>query len=104
LRSSQKPHTDTYIAYYLNKQFLGRPLSIDALGIANELKAAGGKSILVFDNPDIVERLKNDTRFVHLATKKIYDNRYEETVNINIRDHEIITGWDKEVNLFEFKL
>ena len=100
IRSSQKPHTDTFIAYYLNKQLLGRPLSLEAVGIANELRAAGGRSILVFDNSDIVDKLKNDTQFVHLGSKKIYDERYEGTVNINIRDHELITGWDKELNIF----
>jgi len=103
IRSSQKPHTDIYIAYYLNKQLLGRPLSVDAAGIANELRAAGGRSILVFDNTDIVDKLKNDTQFVHLGSKKIYNKRYEDTVNINIRDHEIITGWDQEVNIFRLK-
>jgi hypothetical protein len=104
IRSSQKPHTDTFIAYYLGKQLLGRPLSSDPDGITSELAAAGARSLLVFDNPEIVEELKSDNRYVHLAHKEL-DNgeRYEHTVNINIRDHEVITGWDNEVNIFSFK-
>jgi hypothetical protein len=101
IRSSQKPHTDTYIAYYLKKQLLGRPLAEDAEGIAKEMKAAGAKSLMVFDNMEIVEELRSDERYLHIASKRFEDSaRYEQTVNINIRDHEIITGWDKEVNIF----
>lgn len=104
IRSSQKPDTDYFIAYYLRKQLLGRPLSTDVEGITKELNAADAKSIVVFDNLDIAEDFKNDNRYVYIATIKLKDNkRYEHTVNINIRDHEIITGWDKEVNIFRLK-
>lgn len=104
IRSSQKPHTDYFIAYYLRKQLLGRPISTDVEGITKELNAADANSLVVFDNLEIAEDLKNDKRYVYLATIKLKDNkRYEQTVNINIRDHEIITGWDKEVNVFTFK-
>jgi MFS family permease len=104
IRSSQKPHTDLYIAYFLKKQFLGRPLSTDAEGIAKEMRAADAKSLLVFDNPEIVEKLKSDNRFQLVASMKFKNTkRYEQTVNINIRDHEIITGWDEKINIFTLK-
>jgi hypothetical protein len=98
IRSSQKPHTDLYIAYYLKKQFLGRPLSRDIKGITEELKSAGARSIVVFDNLDIVEKLKNDDRYVHLASIKLNkDERYQYAVNIK---QDEITNWDSEVNIF----
>jgi hypothetical protein len=104
IRSSQKPHTDTYITYYLEKQLLGRPLSRDADGITEELRTAGAKSLLVFDNLDIVEMLKSDNRYVHVSSKGLEnEERYSHLVNINIRDHEIMTGWDDEVNIFTLK-
>ncbi len=101
IRSSQKPHTDTFISYYLNKQFLGRPLSMDVEGITKELMAADARSLLVFDNPEMTKNLKQDKRYSHIASIKLKDSkRYESTVNFNIRDHEIVTGWDDEVNIF----
>jgi 4-amino-4-deoxy-L-arabinose transferase-like glycosyltransferase len=101
IRSSQKPHTDTFISYYLKKQLLGRPLSKDVEGITQELKNADARSLLVFDNPEIVENLKRDKRYSYIASIKFKDNkRYESTVNINIKDHEIITGWDDGVTVF----
>lgn len=104
IRSSQKPHTDTFISYYLKKQLLGRPLSKEVEGITQELRVAGGKSLLVFDNLEIVEKLKRDDKYIHIASIKLKDNkRYESTVNINIRGHEILTGWDDEVNIFSLK-
>ncbi len=104
IRSSQKPHTDLYIAYYLQKQLTGRPLSSDPDGITEELRAAGAKSLLVFDNPEMVEALKRDGRYIHKARIRLGGNkRYEDLININIFDHEIITGWDSEVNIFVLK-
>jgi len=104
IRSSQKPHTDYYIAYFLRKQLLGRPLSADVDGITKELKAVNVNSVIVFDNLEIAERLKSDNRYLHMASIKLKDNkRYEDAVNINIRDHEIVTGWDNEVNIFTLK-
>ena len=98
IRSSQKPHTDTYIAYYLKKQLLGRPLSEDTEGIIKELKAVDAKSLVVFDNLDLVERLKSDKRYVYKASRKLReDNRYLDAVNYK---QDVITGWDKEVNVF----
>jgi hypothetical protein len=104
IRSSQKLSTDYYIAYFLKKQLLGRPISSDAGGISKELKSAGGKSLLVFDNPLIVEKLKLDSRFTHIASIKLESGkRYGHAVNWIIEKHEIITGWDEEVNIFTLK-
>jgi hypothetical protein len=104
IRSSQKLTTDYYITYFLGKQLLGRPLSTDVEGVTKELKAADARSLVVFDNQEIVGKLKNDDRYVHIASKKlINDNRYEQAVNIVFQYHEIITGWDKEVNVFAIK-
>lgn len=101
IRSSQKSHTDTYIAYYLKKQLLGRPLSKDVDGITEELKAVDAKSLLVFDNQEIADQLKNDTRYVHIASIKLGDDpRYSYTAEIQ---KDEITGWDKEVNIFVLK-
>jgi hypothetical protein len=74
-------------------------------GITEELRKAGAKSLVVFDNPEIVEKLTHDERFIHLASKKLKNNkRYEQTVNINIKDFEIVTGWDNVVNIYELKI
>lgn len=101
IRSTQKPHTDTYIAYYLGLQFLGRPNSRDTNGIANEMKISGARSLLVFDNMEIVGMLQDDGRFVHVSSLKLKNpERYADAVNVNIRDHEIITGWDTDVSIF----
>ena len=98
IRSSQKPHTDTYIAYYLKKQLLGRPLSRDVDGITKELEAADAKSLLVFDNPEIAEKLKKDKRYIHAGALKLKNNkRYLNAVNAK---QDEIKGWDKEVNIF----
>jgi hypothetical protein len=104
IRSSQKVYTDIYIAYYLKKQLLGRLLSKDIEGITKELMVVDAKSLVVFDNMEIVKQLKSDKRYIHLASKELNDNkRYEHIVNINIKDFEIITGWDKEINIFILK-
>ena len=101
IRSSQKPHTDTYIAYYLKKQLLGRPLSEDVAGITKELDAVNAKSLVVFDNPEIVEKLKKDKRYTYAGALKLKNNkRYLNAVNIK---QDEIKGWDKEVNIFILK-
>ncbi|GBE17304.1 hypothetical protein BMS3Abin15_01145 [bacterium BMS3Abin15] len=101
IRSSQKPHTDTYIAYYLKKQLLGRPLSGDVDGITKELEAVNAKSIVVFDNPEIVEKLKKDKRYIHAGALKLKnDKRYLNAVNVK---QDEIKGWDEEVNIFTVK-
>jgi hypothetical protein len=101
IRSSQKQSTDYYIAYFLRKQLLGRPLSKDLDGITNELTSAGAKSLVVFDNPEVVQEIKSDKRYVHLASLKLKDNRrYEHAINITVKDHEIVDGWDKGVTIF----
>ena len=101
IRSSQKLTTDLYIAYFLNKQLLGRPLSAGLDGITSELKAAGGKSLLVFDNPAIVEKLLRDKRYVHMGAENLeYDKRYENAFNKSYNEFEIITGWDRKVDVF----
>jgi hypothetical protein len=101
IRSSQKPHTDYYIAYFLVKQLLGRPLSQDIEGITKELKNAGARSLVVFDNPEIVEGLMNDQRYILLASEKLKkDSRYSYAVNIK---QDEIKGWDEDVNIFTLK-
>ncbi len=101
IRSSQKPHTDVYIAYYLRKQLLGRPLAGDIEGITQELKEAQVRSLLVFDNLELSERLKKDDRYVLLADKKFSrDSRYMNARNIQI---DQIEKWDKEINVFQLK-
>ncbi len=101
IRSSQKGYTDLYLAYFMNKQLLGRPLSEDIEGITDELKSAGGKSLLVFDNLDIVDKLKGDNRYVYLTTIRLRnDERYWNFPNIK---HDEITAWDREVSIFVLK-
>lgn len=104
IRSSQKPTTDYYMAYFLKKQLLGRPLSTDVEGITKELESTGGKSLLIFDNPDIIEKLKLDGRYVHKASIKLKNsNRYGNAVNWSVSKDEIITGWDDKVDIFTLK-
>lgn len=104
IRSSQKLTTDYYMTYFLKKQLLGRPISTDVDGITEELKTARGKSLLVFDNPGIADKLKLDGRYVHMASIKLKSNkRYEHAADWIIAEHEIITGWDNEVNIFVLK-
>jgi hypothetical protein len=98
IRSAQKGYTDLYIAYYLNKQLLGRPHSKDIEGITEELMNAGGRTLIVFDNLDIVEQLKSDPRYKHLATIDLKrDERYWSFPDI---ERDQISAWDKEVNVF----
>lgn len=98
IRSSQKSYTDIYLAYYIRKQFLGRPALLETEGILKELKAAGAQSLLVFDNPEIAEALKNDGRFIHTGGLKLKeDGRYFHAANA-VQDE--IKAWDKEVNIF----
>jgi hypothetical protein len=98
IRSSQKAYTDLYLAYFLNRQFLGRPLSEDVDSITEEMANAGARSLLVFDNLDIVEALKMDDRYNHLGSIKLReDKRYWNFSNVK---HDQITAWDKEVNIF----
>ena len=104
LRSSQKPTTDYYIAYFLNKQLLGRPISTDLDGITDEMKIAGGRSLLVFDNSRITQELKIDGRYIYAGSLKLNGrDRYEQVAKWVIADHEIITGWDDEVSIFILK-
>ncbi|MEM3101629.1 MAG: hypothetical protein QXT99_09815 [Candidatus Nitrosotenuis sp.] len=101
IRSSQKGHTDLYIAYFLNKQLLGRPISNDIDGITEELKIAGGRSLLVFDNLDVVDMLRNDSRYTHLATIELRkDERYWNAPNI---EQDEIKAWDEKVSIFSLK-
>jgi hypothetical protein len=101
IRSSQKPHTDLYLAYYLKKQLLGRPITRDADGITDEMGATGAKSLLVFDNHDVVETLKNDERYDLIISKKLKrDKRYLNAVNIK---QDEIRNWDYEVTIFRLK-
>jgi len=104
IRSSQKPTTDYYTAYFLKKQLLGRPMSTDVDGITKELKSTGGKSLVVFDNPELVEKLKLDGSYIHIASVKLNrSKRYENAAGWIVAEHEIITGWDEEVNIFTLK-
>jgi hypothetical protein len=98
IRSSQKHHTDYYIAYYLNKQLLGRPMSGDISGITRELMAAGARTLLVFDNPDIVMELARDERYIHVGSLRL--ENYDKDLNsINAKVDQIL-DWDDEVNIY----
>lgn len=101
IRSSQKGYTDLYLAYFLDKQLLGRPLSEDVEGVTDELKTSGGKSLLIFDNLDIVGKLKDDDRYIYLAAIRFKsDDRYWNAPNIK---QDEITAWDREVSIFVLK-
>jgi hypothetical protein len=101
IRTAQKPHTDYYIAYFLKKQLLGRPISTDVEGITKELREANAKSIIVFDNLEIAKKLRNDERYIHAGALKFKNNiKYLNPINTHI---DQITGWDKEVNIFKIK-
>jgi hypothetical protein len=105
IRSSQKLTTDYYLNYFVKKQLLGRPVSADIEGLTEELRAAGARSLVVFDHPEILDKLKNDKRYVHKASIKLKDNtRYEHAVNTVIKYFEIVTGWDEEVHIFITRL
>jgi hypothetical protein len=98
VRSAQKEYTDFYIAYYLEKQFLGRPLSANVEGITMELVQVDAASLLVFDNAEIVQVLKNDRRYAHVGRVKLReDSRYENAVNVK---RDLVKKWDREVNVF----
>lgn len=98
IRSSQKGYTDLYLAYFLNKQLLGRPQSSDITDLVYELKEVGARSLLVFDNLGIVEELKNDRRFQHIAAISLRrDERYWNFPRVK---HDQIKAWDEEVNIF----
>jgi hypothetical protein len=104
VRSSQKPTTDYYMTYFLKKQLLGRPLSTDLDGITRELESAGGRSLVIFDRPGIVEELKRDSRYVHAGSLKLdVKGRYDHAAKWVVTEHEIITGWDEKVNIFTLK-
>ncbi len=102
VRSSQKPTTDYYMAYFLNKQMLGRPLSMDLDGITEELERAGGKSLVVFDHPEITRKLKLDSRYSYKGAVKLNNSEKYGQVAAKwvVTKHEITTGWDDEVNVF----
>jgi hypothetical protein len=101
IRSSQKSYTDYHIAYYLKKQLLGRPLSNDVEGITKELKAVHAKSLLVFDNLEIVKKFKNDGQYLFLGSKMLRkDERYWNATYI---ERDVITAWDENINVFALK-
>lgn len=98
IRSAQKNHTDYYIAFYLKEQFLGRPLSGDIKGLTNELLKVNARSLIVFDNLELVESLKKDDRFIHESTINLKeDSRYLNPLNTEI---DQISAWDRNVNVF----
>lgn len=98
IRSSQKPHTDYYLAYNIDKFLLGRPISIDVDGFTKELNEADAKSLLVFDNPEIVSKLNTDERYIHAGSLKL--NNYDKYLNpINAKVDQI-ANWDSEVNVY----
>ncbi len=79
-------------------------MSTDLDGITGELELAGGRSLVVFDNPGIVEELKRDGRYVHAGSLKLNGkDKYEHAAKWVISEHEIITGWDEEVSIFTLK-
>ena len=80
---------------------MGRPLASDIEGFTGELKSADAKSLLIFDNPDIVKKLREDVRYIHTATIYLSDGkRYVNAVNTN---QDLIKSWDKEVNIFALR-
>jgi hypothetical protein len=97
IRSSQKPHTDLYIAYFLGKQFLGRPLSTDVNGITKELKTASAKSLVIFDNPEMVDKFSKDKRYIHAGSIMLHNSKNWNPINTFVDE---ITSWDKEANIF----
>jgi hypothetical protein len=98
IRTSQKPHTDYYLAYNIDKYLLGRPISIDVEGFTKELKDADAKSLLVFDNPEIVSKLNADERYIHAGSLRL--NNYDKYLNpINAKVDQI-ANWDSEVNVY----
>jgi len=104
VRTSQKPTTDYYITYFLNKQLLGRPASKDIQGITEELISAGGRSLVVFDDPDLVNEMMLDNRYVRLASIKLDGIKGRDTAaGWVVTDHEIINGWDETVTVFSLK-
>ena len=43
-------------------------------------------------------------RYVHIASVKLNSNkRYDNAVNWIVSEHEILKGWDDEVNIFTLK-
>jgi 4-amino-4-deoxy-L-arabinose transferase-like glycosyltransferase len=98
VRSAQKAYTDYYIAFYLGKQFLGRPLSNDVEGITQELQEVDARTLVVFENLDTVELLKGDRRYLHVDKVVLKeDKRYWNAVNTK---QDMIKAWDREVNIF----
>ena len=92
------------MAFFLKRQLLGRPVSSDVQGITRELQSAGGKSLLIFDNPELTEELRLDRRYGHLASVKLNGGKgYEHAADWIVTEHEIIKGWDEEVNIFKLK-
>jgi hypothetical protein len=68
------------------------------------LKSAGGRSLLVFDNPEIAGKLKLDGRYSQKGSIKLNSSdRYEHAAKWVIAEHEIINGWDEEVSIFTLK-
>jgi hypothetical protein len=98
IRSSQKHHTDYYIAYFLGKQFLGRPLSRDIDGITGELIAADAKSLLVFDNHEIEMKLNEDRRYMNVGSLRLQN--YDKHLNPINAQVDQISDWDSKVNIY----
>lgn len=98
IRTSQKQHTDYYLAYFIGKYLLGRPISIDVEDLTKELKEADAKSLLVFDNPEVVNKLNEDERYIHSGALKLKNyNKYLNPINAKVDE---ITNWDNEVNVY----
>lgn len=65
LNSEGRAAYDLYWAYYLKKQLLGRPVSGNLEEMTRELEAANAKSLIVFNNPAMVEELKSSDKYIH---------------------------------------
>jgi hypothetical protein len=98
IRSSQKPDTDLFMAFYLKKQFLGRPVSTNVDEFTRELKEVNAKSLIIFGNKPVVRELKNDMRYKHMHVLKINDKQiYDNGV---YHENEGLMSLDREVNIF----
>jgi len=55
--------------------------------------------LIIFDNFGIVEKLKRDSRYVHLGRLSFENNKiYLNPINTKVDE---ITAWDREINIFK---
>lgn len=81
-----------YVAYYLNRPFLGSPLSKNASSLTQELLREGAESLIVFDDSKarwgfLVQQLKTDPHY-----------RWKGGVSSGA-----IRGWEGNINVFSLR-